>query len=567
MRNNIPCLLVLTAFLLVPGSPAAAAEEVVPLSTFIDQVEVNIVNIEVFVTDRDGRRVPGLTREDFEIYEDGQPVEVTNFYAVAREPAEVEEPAAVAAPEAEALPVAQEPEIPEEQQLFLVVYVDNFNLLPRDRAHVLKALPGFLEPRVAEGAQVMLLTHNRSIEVVQPFTDDFGLIAEGIEKIRRSATLLQEIALQQRLLLRGIALAQEQDDDMAEVSHLESYIQQRRSHLELSTKALRSTVRTLGILPGRKAILYLSNGLELQPGKEFEPLYREPRAEGKHRFRPEERHLFNQITREANAHQVTFYTLDARGHVNPAVSPEVAGMFVAENRVDLAAVRDFNLQASLIEMAVPTGGTAILNATNFEETLARMGEDFENYYSLGYASSTTGRDRYHKIEVKLRRRGLRARHRTGYLDKPAAKRMADRTLSSLVLDRGHNPLGIELAFGEPEKKSRNKYLLPVLVRIPSGVVTFVSHDEKMEGRLRLYVAIRDEAGGLSPVREQAYPLSVPREVLETAPDGDIGYQTMLEIREGNQGVSVGVRDEISGAESIVHETVVVGKPPRSKKGG
>ncbi|MCP4654458.1 MAG: hypothetical protein GY856_03455, partial [bacterium] len=48
------------------------------------------------------------------------------------------------------------------------------------------------------------------------------------------------------------------------------------------------------------------------------------------------------------------------------------------------------------------------------------------------------------------------------------------------------------------------------------------------------------------------------------PDGDIGYQTMLEIREGNQGVSVGVRDEISGAESIVHETVVIGKPKGSK---
>ncbi|MCP4657864.1 MAG: VWA domain-containing protein, partial [bacterium] len=478
MRNNIPCLLVLAAFLLLPGSPAAAAEEVVPISSFVDQVEVNIVNIEVFVTDRAGRRVSGLTREDFEIYEDGQPVEVTNFYAVAREPAAVEEPAAVAAPEAEALPVAQKREIPEEQQLYLVVYVDNFNLLPHDREQVLRALPGFLEPRVAEGARVMLLTHSRSIEVVQPFTDDLGLIAEGIEKIRRSATLLQEVALQQRLLFRGMALARKEGDEagaIAAASHLEAYTQQRRTHLEHSTNALRTAVRTLGNFPGRKALLYVSNGLELHPGKEVQewnsgPKESTPSAGG------EERSLFHRLTREANAHQVTFYTLDARGHLNPAVSPEVAGMSVAENRVQFAGVRDFNLQASLIEMAVPTGGTAILNAANFEETLARMGEDFENYYSLGYASSTTGRDRYHKIEVKLRSRGLRARHRTGYFDKPVDQRMADRTLSSLVLDRGRNPLGIALAFGEPEKTGRNKYLLPVLVRIPSGVVTFVSRD-------------------------------------------------------------------------------------------
>src|SRR5689334_8108116 len=50
--------------------------------TFFESIDVNVVNVEVYVTDRDGKRVQGLTRDDFQVLEDGKPVEITNFYAV-----------------------------------------------------------------------------------------------------------------------------------------------------------------------------------------------------------------------------------------------------------------------------------------------------------------------------------------------------------------------------------------------------------------------------------------------------------------------------------------------------
>jgi Ca-activated chloride channel homolog len=45
------------------------------------RVDTSLVSVPVIVTDRDGRFVPGLTREDFEISEDGKPQEIATFMA------------------------------------------------------------------------------------------------------------------------------------------------------------------------------------------------------------------------------------------------------------------------------------------------------------------------------------------------------------------------------------------------------------------------------------------------------------------------------------------------------
>src|SRR6476620_11665513 len=58
---------------------------VLPLQTqmpVIESIEVRVVNVDVVVTDRDGKPVTGLTKEDFEILEDKRPQKITNFYEV-----------------------------------------------------------------------------------------------------------------------------------------------------------------------------------------------------------------------------------------------------------------------------------------------------------------------------------------------------------------------------------------------------------------------------------------------------------------------------------------------------
>ncbi|MEM1183177.1 MAG: hypothetical protein AAGM22_32845, partial [Acidobacteriota bacterium] len=49
---------------------------------FIETVQTSLVNVDVYVTDRRGNPILGLGPEDFELFEDGQPVKLTNFFAV-----------------------------------------------------------------------------------------------------------------------------------------------------------------------------------------------------------------------------------------------------------------------------------------------------------------------------------------------------------------------------------------------------------------------------------------------------------------------------------------------------
>ena len=136
--------------------------------------------------------------------------------------------------------------------------------------------------------------------------------------------------------------------------------------------------------------------------------------------------------------------------------------------------------------------------------------------------------------------------------------MADRTLSSLILNLEKNPLGVNIDFGVPEKKGRGKFLLPVLVRIPFREITLLPDGEVEQGRLRIFITVQDEDGGISETQEFPYPLTVPRDQVAAARNREIGYSASLKIRRGTPKVAVGVWDELSGTESYIHKSLLVG---------
>jgi len=70
MRRPVTLIVLFLALPLVAQTPV------------IEKIDVNVVNVDVTVTDRAGNPVRGLTRDDFQILEDGKLQKVTNFYAV-----------------------------------------------------------------------------------------------------------------------------------------------------------------------------------------------------------------------------------------------------------------------------------------------------------------------------------------------------------------------------------------------------------------------------------------------------------------------------------------------------
>jgi hypothetical protein len=99
--------------LLAPSAPLVAQAPIRD-DSFGEEIQVNVVNLDVFVSDRQGKPLEGLQAEDFAVTEDGKPVKITNFYTETRDPA----PAAGGKAAVER---------PLDQRLRLVVFLDDVN--------------------------------------------------------------------------------------------------------------------------------------------------------------------------------------------------------------------------------------------------------------------------------------------------------------------------------------------------------------------------------------------------------------------------------------------------------
>jgi VWFA-related protein len=575
------------------SQPPAPAE-------FFEQVQVSVVNVEVWVSDKLGNRVTGLAPTDFQVLEDGKPVEVTNFFteeysdsllpaggsAAAAAVAGTTAPeAAPAQPAPALLPAAGEPHtVPPDQQLNLVIFIDDLHILPADRKRVLDRLEGWVEDRVISGDNLMLVAFDRKLRVIQPFTHDRWAIVDGVHHLDKASAqgpLAQAQWRQTMGLIAQLASPSAGNRDMPQIDTaydlVRSYVQARTSELKQTAAALEQTVRMVSGLPGRRSVLYVSGGLEQRPGEE---LYQEladafgqaairdqtsqmqtviePSAEA---LQSDQSELFDDVSRAANAERVTLYTLDARGNDGGSMASAENGSrdlgSGISGRIGIEQMRNSNLVEPLIALAADTGGTSIINSNNLDNSLASMAADFDSYYSLGYRSPHGGDGELHKIEVHTNRPGLTLRYRTSYVDKPQVERVADRTVSSLLLDLQSNPLGVSVDFGPPERKAGRRYVLPVLVRVPISKVTLLPNGGRREGRLEFFVVVKDDDGGISDLHRQPYPVAIDLAKLDEAMGKEIGYLAKLELRPGKPMVAVGVWDEIAGTESFVQKQALV----------
>jgi VWFA-related protein len=62
-----------------PPPPTATAPKVEGMSDYSIKVNVPLVNVDVLVTTKNGQFVPGLKKDNFRVFEDGSPQQITNF--------------------------------------------------------------------------------------------------------------------------------------------------------------------------------------------------------------------------------------------------------------------------------------------------------------------------------------------------------------------------------------------------------------------------------------------------------------------------------------------------------
>lgn len=536
---------------------------------FFETVDVNLVNLEVYVTDRQGNPVLGLTEDDFEVFENKKPVKITNFFPVREgRPVVAPEPEAI---EAQPLPVTDtlpdavpEFEVPEDQRLYLVVYIDNFNIRPFNRNRVFIQLRQFLAEQLSDEDRVMLVSYDRSLHYRHPFTSDPEIIARSLFDLEGLSGHALSFDSDRRDILRAIAEA----ETLGEVEwRVRTFAESRYNDLSFTIDAMESLVEDLGGLPGRKAMLYVSDGLPTIVGEDlFHALQRRFDATSAlstaHDFNANR--LFGRLAAKANTNRVTFYTIDAAGlRVPGGSSVEVATAEEAGLAQFVDSIYISNLQSSLLRLAEDTGGQAVINSNNVSKGLNRIARDFKTYYSIGYVPAHSGDGRYYKIEVKLKdkRKGVTVRHRNGYRDRPITERMSSSAMATLVYGYQDNPLdlAIRIADSRPDTQGNSDYqLVDIVVEIPIKSIELVNIGDYHVGQTKVYFAAMDEEGATSEVSEVPLNLRIPDAELETALTQLYPYRVTLRMRRGPHRLAVGLFDEVAANKSFLSRRFVVG---------
>ncbi|MEL7059177.1 MAG: VWA domain-containing protein [Acidobacteriota bacterium] len=555
--------------------PAVAQEGDAPngdtSGRFFESLDVEIVNVDVWVTDRDGLPVHGLEADDFVVLRDGQPVPITNFYAVSRGRAVQPEPTLPtieptpesAADEISDLSLDAERAIDPAHRLWLIVFLDNFNLDPLDRNRVLPGVRQFLSRTLRDGDQAMLVTYDRKLEVRVPFTDDireFDAVTEAIEEESGFVTVRKR---DQADTLERIIEAQSPGQSL---SFARRYAEEQMDSVDRTAETLLRLIETLGGLEGRKALLHVSSGIPMLAGEEAfhtvaekwgtSEAYAEiPRHDTTRRF--------ERVTRQANAHRVTMHTLDAAGLRSMQFGQaEYAGFVNPRIRSTLDSVVPENLQSSLRLMARETGGQAILNRNDVTPALNDVASDFGSFYSLGISSTGIDAGSYHALEVELRDdcRRCSIRHREGYLSKSAATRMQETLRSVLLYTDGDNRLGVAARLGRPTPHTDDGlFVVPVDLEIPlRDLVLLPVAGGKAELRLELYVAAAGDDGALSAVDTVPLGLRIDARHVEAARGESFRHTHRLLLPAGRRKIGLAVFDTIGGERAVLTRALDVG---------
>jgi VWFA-related protein len=536
-----------------PASPSDSSH----LPPISERVEVSVTNVDVIVTDSKGNRVPGLTREDFEVIQDGVPQAITNFYAVAGGKLLLEDGKTVPLDSP-----ASEAEVPRELKTRYIVYIDNLNIQPQNRNRMFKRLKEFISANVGPHAEAMVVTYNRSLKVKRRFTSEKGDVLNAIEQTEMETGGGTTLAGERRDAISQINDAQSEDQAIVIAR---SYSQSLRNDLVFTVDAFKTSLNALAGVEGRKIFIYVSEGLPSSAGAELFDTIQKKFPGGRGTLETLDFDMntrYASLVQAANANGVTIWALDASGlAADELVSAENRYM---ETRPSSFLMRQ-NTQAPLLMLAEQTGGMAAVNTNDWKESLDELSKDFSNFYSLGYRTTRAASDRPHVVEVKVKRKGLRVRSRKGLLEKSTETRTAEAVVASLFYPRDENPLGVSVTLGEPRPYDSENFLLPVRIAVPVGKLGLVPSGDRYEGQFFVYFVVLDALGKQSDLQVQRQAVSVPAKDFTTAQKKDFYYDVQLLVVPGGQKLSVALRDGISNLTSYLQKNVFVSVLPKETK--
>ncbi len=573
-------------------------------SETVARIETELVQIDVVVTDKAGKLVGNLTREDFQILEDNKPQQITHF-AVGNSTQ-----AAVWLDTAKTRAAnrrGETPTVAESHGRYIVLALDDLHLSPSSLIYAKRTLHKFVRDQLGGGDQTAIATTSGSLGLLQQFTSDRAVLGRAIDRL----TVRQMSGMTPLFDIPQISDYQAElidlgDSDALELAVLEilrhempqgapppaqgggrgagsaggevGFSPRERAAQQARGKArmivaqnanvtnsalisLEGIVRSLRDVPGRKIVVLVSDGFFMGGG-----------LNGKH-------YDVRRIADAATRAGVVIYSVDARGlYVSIPGGDASQPMQMDVGNPGIRARIDSSALTAKMDgmnaLATDTGGFLVKNTNDLNAGIQQVLDQNEIYYVVAWEPETSFRDgRFRKIEVKVPgRRELRVRSRKGYFspdDKETEEKV--RTEATLARKAKEDPtdktvvkaresqmragltslfpmraIPIEIAADYVDVADMGQVAI-ITAHVDAGALNFAPvKDSHQQSLLDVVTLVFDEKGKVVGNLSERLNLSLRPQVFDSVRRNGFTYRKVVALKPGFHQVRLAIREEGSG---------------------
>ena len=520
----------------------------VAAETVTQRIDVSVVNVDVVVTAPDGTPVRGLTRDDFQLFEDGVAQPITNFYAVENSPRQVE------GSDPKATPPVEDPRFRRK----VLVLIDNNHLTKRGRELAIQRVEEFISDRFRGGEYDWSIAAIGShVGMVMPLTSNKEIIHATLKAIRSNASRADRNALAdlaQRQMPTAAMSAMDVEAANWSVMNrglgartdfaMNADDRERAMQAGFTTNAIVEVARGFAGTAGKKIILLITD----DPGlNDVEVTYIGPNGLAQRnmstdldRNQKELAQLKNRIIQEANASNVSFYVFNPEG-LRP-------GGDIGANPPPIT-----NHQA-VFWLAEETGGR-VLAGNDITTAMPQFDAASSNFYSLGFRPAKDD-GKYHALTVKLTRQGeYKLQHRAGYSNVSTDAQLERSLQSQVTLSMETSALPVTLTTDKAQpQKERGTVLVPFEARIPISKLQFLPNGTNWNAKLDVYVSVFNQDG--KNIVLKRFTTSATADSANPDPTGTFVWRNGVLLRKGQQHrIVVAFRDQATDAVGMADRTV------------
>ncbi|HQU83175.1 MAG TPA: VWA domain-containing protein [Pyrinomonadaceae bacterium] len=541
--------LTVSAQTIKPNSSPASDDDVVKISSALVQIDVTAL-------DKDGKQIPNLTADDFEVFENGKLQKITNFSYVAL-PDSVNA-ATPAKTQSTVVPPVNFNLKPEKIRRTVVLIVDDLGLSFGSMFSTKEALKKFVDEQMLPDDLVAIIRTSAGLGALQQFTSDKRILYAAIKKIswnplsRSGLSGFEPIRPSTQDYLNG----QQRNGKSMSVAgndkdkELEQLVKETREgqYSAGTLGAMRYVVEGMKNLPGRKAIILFSDGFKL---------FNRDIKNNQSSMANVQRAVEN-LTDAANRTGVVINSIDASGLLDPAalsVQDDTIGLGLEDvDKIERDRRLDYlNNQGGLSYLAYKTGGRFYKNGNFLDVAVSKILNDQKGYYLIGYQPDDDTFDykklKYNSLEIKSKRADVKLNYRKGFIALPDEKlKEFDKTPEEKVLEALFSPFNS----GDIDLRLTSIYLndekegsyVRALMHVDSKNVKFVDQpDGSKKVSFDVFAYTFGESGKSVGSFSKNYTISIKPENLAKLTEKGFAYTMKIPVKDaGAYQLRIAVRD-------------------------